>query len=31
MNWDLDEVKDKYKEAIVKHDALKNRLAIPEM
>jgi len=28
-NWDLDEVHDKWKEAIVSDDALKNRLALP--
>ncbi|KZT53707.1 short-chain dehydrogenase/reductase SDR [Calocera cornea HHB12733] len=29
VNWDLDEVHDQWKEAIVEEDALKNRLALP--
>jgi len=29
VNWDLDEVYEKWKDAIVEEDALKNRLALP--
>ncbi|KZP00362.1 NAD-P-binding protein [Calocera viscosa TUFC12733] len=29
VNWDLDEVNDKWKNAIINEDALKNRLALP--
>jgi len=29
VTWDLDEIHDKWKDAIIKEDALKNRLALP--
>jgi len=31
VNWDLDEVHDKWKDAIINEDALKNRLALPSV